>query len=382
MEHFLGELDGAFHLGAAAGQHDAGGDHFLEAAAPQLLAHQAEQLLVARLDDLGERLSREAPCRALADRGHLDALVGIGELRERAGVTDLDVLGVLRRRAHRHRDVVGHLVTGDRDHRGVADRAVGEHRQIRGAAADVDQAHAELLLVLGEHGEAGGELLEHDVIDGEPAALDALLDVLCRRVCPGDDVHLGLEPHPGHADRVTDAFLAVDDELLRQHVQDLLIRRDRHRLGGIDHVVDIPVAHLLVAHTHDAVGVEAAHVAAGDAGEHRVDLAARHELCFLHRALDRLHRGFDVHDDALFQSPRGLGAEAEQLDRAIEPHLSHQRHDLGGADVEPDDEVAFCALKHRDRRPSPFQGRRCRASRWRTRSCTAYPRRQCPRHAA
>src|SRR5215469_4801393 len=306
VEHFLGELDGAFHLGAAAGEHDAGGDHFLEAATPQLLAHQAEELLVARLDDFGERLSRQAPRRTLADRGHFDAFVGIGELRERTGVADLDVLGVLRRRAHRHRDVVGDLVAGDRDDRGVADRAVGKHREIGGAAADVDQAHAELLLILGEHCKARGELLEHDVLDSEPAALDALLDVLGGRVRPRDDVHLGLEAHPRHADRVTDPFLAVDDELLRQHVQDLLIRRNRHRLGSIDHVLDIPVAHLLVAHTHDSVGVEATHVAAGNAGEHRVDLAAGHELCLLHGALDRLHRGFDVDHDALLQSPRGL----------------------------------------------------------------------------
>ena len=68
VEHLLGELDRAFHLGAAAGEHDAGGDHLLEAAAAQLLAHQAEQLLVARLDDLGERLPRQAPRRTLAHR--------------------------------------------------------------------------------------------------------------------------------------------------------------------------------------------------------------------------------------------------------------------------------------------------------------------------
>ena len=64
------------------------------------------------------------------------------------------------------------------NHRGVADGAVGEHGEVRGAAADVDQAHAELLLILGQHREAGGELLEHDVVDLEAAALDALLDVL------------------------------------------------------------------------------------------------------------------------------------------------------------------------------------------------------------
>src|SRR5205085_7970530 len=99
VEHFLGEFDGAFHLGAAAGEHDAGGDHFLEAAAPQLLAHQAKELLVARPDDLGERLAREAAGGALTDARHLDALVGVGELPVRAGVADLDVLGVLGRGA-------------------------------------------------------------------------------------------------------------------------------------------------------------------------------------------------------------------------------------------------------------------------------------------
>ena len=87
------------------------------------------------------------------------------------------------------------------------------------------------------HGEARGELLEHDVVDFEAAALDALLDVLRRALGAGDDVHLGLEPHARHADRIADAFLAVDDEFLRQHVQDLLVRRDRHGLGRVDHVL-------------------------------------------------------------------------------------------------------------------------------------------------
>ena len=145
---------------------------------------------------------------------------------------------------------------------------------------------------------------------------------------------------PGHADRVADALLAVDDEFLRQHVQDLLVGGDRDRLGRIDHVLDVAVADLLVAHAHDAVGVEAAHVAAGDAGVHRVDLAAGHELGFLHGALDRLHRRLDVDDHALLQPARGLRAQAEQLDHPVRADLADQRDDLGGADVEADDEIA------------------------------------------
>jgi hypothetical protein len=115
-------------------------------------------------------------------------------------------------------------------------------------------------------------------------------------------VHLRFEAHAAHADRIADAFLPVDDEFLRQHVDDLLIRRDRDRLGGVDHVLDVAARDLLVAYRNDPVGVQAAHVAAGDAGEHRVDLAARHELGFFHRTLDRLHGGFDVDDDSLLET--------------------------------------------------------------------------------
>ena len=95
---------------------------------------------------------------------------------------------------------------------------------------------------------------------------------------------------------------AVDDVFLRQHVQDLLIGRDGDRLGGIDHALDIALHHLLVLDGDDAVRIEAAHVAAGDAGIHRMNFTARHQFGFFHRALDGLHGGFDVHHHAFLQA--------------------------------------------------------------------------------
>ena len=80
VEDFLGELDGAFHLGAAAGEHDARGDRVLETGAREFVAHQHEDLLVARFDDARERLAREAPRRSVTHARHLDGLVRIREL--------------------------------------------------------------------------------------------------------------------------------------------------------------------------------------------------------------------------------------------------------------------------------------------------------------
>ncbi len=202
-------------------------------------------------------------------------------------------------------------------HGGVTDRAAAEHRDVGGAAADIHHAHAEILFILGEHGVARGQLLQHDVIDRQAAALHALHDVLRGAVRAGNDVDLGLQAHAGHADRIADAFLRVDDVFLRQHVQDLLVGRDGDRLGGVDHPLHVALHHLFVLDGHDAVRIEAAYVAAGDAGVHRMDFAARHELRFFDRALDGLDGGFDVHHHALLQAARRVAADADDFDRAV-----------------------------------------------------------------
>ena len=50
----------------------------------QLRLHQRIELLDARLDHLGQRLARQLARRALADARHLDHLVRVGELAQRA----------------------------------------------------------------------------------------------------------------------------------------------------------------------------------------------------------------------------------------------------------------------------------------------------------
>ena len=141
--------------------------------------------------------------------------------------------------------------------------------------------------------------------------------IVGRALGAGDDVHLGFEAHARHADGIADAFLPVDDEFLRQHVQDLLVRRDGDGLGRVHHVLHVDVAHFAIADRDHAVRIQAAHVAAGDAGEHRADLAAGHELGFFDGALDRLHRRLDVDHHAFLEAARGLRADADHFDRVV-----------------------------------------------------------------
>src|SRR5450755_1341041 len=285
VKHLFGELDCPFHLRGAAGQYDPGRHRFLESRAPQFVSDQREQLLVARLDDLGECLARQTARRPVAHAGHFDRLVRIRKLRQRARILDLDVLRILRWRAHRHSDVVRDLVPGDRDHCGVADCAATEDRDVGGPAADIDHAHAEVLFILGEHGIARCELLKHNVLNLEPAALHTLDDVLRGAVRASNNVYLRLQAHAGHANRIADSFLRIDDVFLRQDMQDLLVRGDCHRLGCVDYALDVTGTYFLVLDRDNSVGVQAADVAAGDAGVYRMYLAVGHQLGFLDGAL-------------------------------------------------------------------------------------------------
>jgi hypothetical protein len=177
---------------------------------------------------------------------------------------------------------------------------------VRRAAADIDDAGPEFLLVVGQYRVARGELLEDNIVHFQAAALHALDDVLCRALGACHHVDLGLEPHAGHADGFADAFLAIDQEFLRQDVQYLLVRGYRDRLGRIDDAIHVPGRYFLVADCDDAVRIQAADVAAGNSRVNRMNITPRHQFGFLDRALDRMHRRLDVYDDTLLQATRWM----------------------------------------------------------------------------
>ena len=139
----------------------------------------------------------------------------------------------------------------------MLDRALGEDRDVGRAAADVDQAHTEVALVAAStaSAEASGSSTMSTTLS--PALFAAFHDVLCAGDGRRDDVDLRLEPHAAHAEWLADPVLVVDDELLRDHVDDLAVHRDRDRLGGIDHALDVASRDLPVLHRDDAVRVEA-----------------------------------------------------------------------------------------------------------------------------
>src|SRR3990167_4193553 len=169
--------------------------------------------------------------------------------------------------------------------------------------------------------------------------MDALHDFLHRRHRTADDMHLDIEAHAAHAERFLDAVLAVDAELLLEDMQDLLVARQADRAGGFDHPVDVGGRDFLLLDFHHTARIDAADMAAGDAGMHLVDLAIGHQLGLLQRALDCAHRGFDVDHHALLHAVGFVHAHADHLQHAVRLDLADDGHDLGGADIQPDHQV-------------------------------------------
>src|SRR2546425_789546 len=77
------------------------------------------------------------------------------------------------------------------------------------------------------------------------------------------------------------------------------------------------------------------------------DLDARHLLGLGHRLADRLDGRVDVDDDAAAQAARGRGAHADDVDAASQARRRDDRADLGGTDVQPDDQFRRPAPPHR-----------------------------------
>src|SRR5262249_31871462 len=136
-------------------------------------------------------------------------------------------------------NVVGEVIATDRDHARVPDTAAFENGDVGGAATDVDQGDAEVFLVFREHRFGGGELAERRVLHADAGAIHAGDQGLRRRGAAVDDVDVDFEARAGHPDRCADAVLLVDDEVLREHVNDLAAGRQRHRLGGIDRATHV-----------------------------------------------------------------------------------------------------------------------------------------------
>ena len=157
----------------------------------------------------------------------------------------LESLGVLLGDLESVHDVVGDMAAGEHQRGGVPDLALLKDGDVGGPAAQLHQGAAQFALVRRQHRERGRQRLEDELADPEPGPLDALLEVQQRAGQHRDQVYLGLEPGPGHPDRVGDPALLVDQVILRDGVQQFVVAAEGHVAGHVVHPGDVAGADLV-----------------------------------------------------------------------------------------------------------------------------------------
>src|SRR6266568_2042976 len=342
MERMLDEFIEAAQARAASGENKSGGHLAIEACALEVVTNEREQFHGARFDDVREHVRENLARRAVANAGDFERAIVFEECRSRPAMAALDAFGFGNRRAQAHRKIVREMVTANGNDADVANHAgaIGEH--FGRAAADVEQAAAEVALVLGEACLGGSERLQYGVADENSRFVRRGYEILRRRDRRSDDVNVGDEPLADHADGVADVILHVDDEFVRKDVKNFAIFRERDVAGGVHgaaHVFALDVARARTQRDA-ASAIHSANMMSGDADKRFFDGNIGHAFGFFDGAANRTDRGIEIDDQTLAQA-FGFGRAKRQKFNDLAFDFRDQDRSLSAANIQPHQVFVF-----------------------------------------
>ena len=150
-----------------------------------------------------------------------------------------------------------------------------------------------------------------------------------------DHVHPHFEPGRHHAQRIVDAGLVVENEFLRQQMQNFAIVGKRNGAGLVHRGTQFFAANFARpgAEAQTAVAVDAAGVGPGHAQQGVLDGRSGHVFGLLHRLLNRGYGFVQIDDDALARAARFRYA-VTAIAQTVVGNFRHQRAGLGAAYVD------------------------------------------------
>src|SRR5699024_10816162 len=109
-------------------------------------------------------------------------------------------------------------------------------------------------------------------------------------------MEISFQTNPGHSDRFCDSLFIVHGIFLRDHMQDLITRRQYQFVHVIDQLVDIILTDLIMSIVpgQDPMMTKAFDMLAGDADMHHLDLSVDLMFYNLNGFTDGIHRLFNV----------------------------------------------------------------------------------------
>ena len=284
---------------------------------------------------------------AIADRGHFHFIAFWNQRGNGVAVKFFYFLGFVYWSAQAYRQVAGEVIASERHDCGVGYGAVLEDDHLRGSGAEVSKAYAKLAFVGAEHGIGAGQGFEYRVIHVNAGAVyrsDYVLRGAGRR---GDHVDSHFEAGRHHSQGIVDSGLAVENELLRQQVQDFAIGGQGNRASLVNCHADFVAGDFAGARSEadTAVTVHAAHVGSRGPDERVLDCGSGGVLglddCFLNGRGCLLH----VNDEAFARAAR-FGDAVPAIAQTVVGNFRNQHAGLSTAYIDRRQKIGLL-IRHR-----------------------------------
>src|SRR5580704_7236133 len=215
VKDFFCEVAQAAQVRTASGEHQTRRNLILHAAAPQLVAHQHQQFLRARLGNVRQHTRIHGSRRAVAHACDFNRIVRSHQRAENARVLALDLLRFWNRRSQSNGEIVREVVPAYGNCRRVPHHSARKCDQLCRPAANIQQGRTQLAFVLRQARFRGSQRFQHRIVHAHTRAVHCRHDVLRRRARSRHDVYVRFETLADHPDRVANVIVRVEEKFLR-----------------------------------------------------------------------------------------------------------------------------------------------------------------------
>ena len=161
-------------------------------------------------------------------------------------VFDLELFGETQGNFQSVSQIVRDVVAADRQQAGVLDDAIRADDVFGRAAADVNDQSAQFLLLVAQQRQRRGQSVENDVFDLQLQTFNRSNRVLQPVEIAVDHMHVHIHFRTEHADRILNAALAIDEEVLANDVDHVVLGRQVDGLGVFDRVLHVLIGDFAV----------------------------------------------------------------------------------------------------------------------------------------
>ena len=326
-------LGNIFEICTATRQHDAIGQLLLEACLLDLLDHQIGEIVHTSLD-CSRQIALQNALLALG-RAVLDTHILRSICNHRATELNFQFLNVFIGNTQRT-DIAIDCLRTHRNRRNITHHVVEIDRDIGHIATQIYDRYALLLLVLSEQ-----SFGRHQRVDMDSQRLDTQLQssigqALNGRMQTENEIERRREALTERTDRIGHLFVAIDDEILGDTLQNHLIAtRCAHLLHTCIEFVDVALADAVsvVAHRHPIGVARATNKVARDTEIGLKDLDSELLFDLRHRRIERFRCQVDVVDGATNHALRPLTYHSLDLHFIVGTARSRSYGDVVRAEI-------------------------------------------------